>query len=83
METIKYKMQMIFVFTNYNLTRLKSNIEIIQLEKVRFIKVNESKLTQFSFLHYMCVAANASESFCTARLANIERLLLKHSNLSF
>ena len=37
---------------------------MIQLEEVRFINVNELKLTQvnlFSFFHFMCVAGNASE----------------------
>ena len=52
---------------------------------MRFMKVNELKLTQvelFSFFHFMCVAANASELFCMAHLANYERFLY-HSNLSF
>ena len=43
---------------------------------MRFIKVNDLKLTQvelFSFFHFMCVAANASELFYMARLENIER----------
>ena len=56
-----------------------------QLEKVRFIKVNELKLTQaelFSFFHFMRVAANASELFCMAYSANIKRVLY-HSNLLF
>ena len=55
-------------------TRLK-NFKITQFEKVCFIKVNELKLTQvelFSFFHFMCAAANASELFCMAHLANIE-----------
>ena len=41
-----------------------------------FIKVNELKLTQtelFQFFHFMSVSANASELFCMAYLANIER----------
>ena len=52
---------------------------------MRFIKVNELKLTQvelFSFFHFMCAAANASELFCMAHLANNKRFLY-HSNLSF
>ena len=56
-----------------------------QLEKVSFIKVNELKLTQvelFSFFYFMYAAANASELFCIAHLANNE-LFLYHSNLSF
>ena len=55
------------------------------LEKVRFIKVHALKLTQvqlFSFFHFMFVAANASELFCMAHLANIQRFL-NHSDLSF
>ena len=51
---------------------------------MRFIKVNELKLTQvelFSFFYYMCVAATASELFCMVYLANIKRFLY-HSNLS-
>ena len=53
--------------------------------KVRFIKMNELKLTEvelFLFFHFMCIAANASELFCMAHLANIEGFLC-HSNLSF
>ena len=41
---------------------------------MRFIKVNELKLTQvklFSFFHLMCAAANTSELFCMAYLENI------------
>ena len=63
-----------------NLTRLKNKIENNTLEKVRFNKLNKLKLTQvglFSFFHFMCVAANASELFCMTCLANIERFL-KH-----
>ena len=54
-----------------------------ELEKVRFIKVNEIKLTQtelFSFFHFIC--ANATELFCMAHLANNERFLY-HCKLSF
>ena len=43
---------------------------------MRFIKVNELKLTQvelFSFFYFMCAAPNASELFCMANLANIAR----------
>ena len=50
-----------------------------QLEKLYFIKVDELKLTQvelFKFFHFMCVAANESELFCVAHLANIERFFL-------
>ena len=56
-----------------------------QFEKAGVIKVNELKLSQiklFYFLHFMCVAANASELFCIAHLADIERFLC-HSNLPF
>ena len=45
---------------------------------MRFIKLDEFKLTQvelFQFLHFMFVAVNASELFCMACLANIERFL--------
>ena len=65
-------------------TCLKKRLNIALLEKVRFIKVNELKLTQvelFSFFHFMCVVANASELFCMAHSASIERFLY-HSNLS-
>ena len=40
------------------------------------MKVSELILTQvelFSFFHFMCAAANASELFSTAHLANSER----------
>ena len=60
-------------------------MEKTQLEKVRFIKMNELKLTQaelFLFFPFMCAAANASELFCMIHLANNE-LFLYHSNLSF
>ena len=62
----------------------KQRLKITQLEKVmHFIKVNEVKLTRvilaFSF---MFVAANASELFRMAYLANNERFLC-HINLSF
>ena len=63
----------------------KQRLKITELEKVRFIKVNELKLTQvelFQFFRFMSVAANASELLCMAYLANIERFLY-HSNLSF
>ena len=49
-----------------------------QFENERFIKMNELKLTQvdfFSFFHFICVAANASELSCIDHLANIERFL--------
>ena len=44
----------------------KTKFKIAQLEKVRFIKMNELELTQvelFSFFHIMCAAANASALF--------------------
>ena len=56
----------------------KTILRITHLEKVRFIKVNELKRTQvelFSFYHFMCAAANASEMFCVTHLANDERFL--------
>ena len=50
---------------------------------MRFIKVDELKLTQVELFHFffifMHVAANASGLFCTAYLANTERFLY-HSN---
>ena len=49
------------------------------------MKVNELKLTQvelFEFFPFMCVVANASDLFCMAHLARIERFLC-HPNLSF
>ena len=52
---------------------------------MRFIKVNELKLTEvelFSIFHFMCMAANASELFCMAHLSDTERFLY-HSNLPF
>ena len=63
----------------------KQRLKITQLEKVRLTKVNELKLIQvelFSFFHFVCVAVEASELFCLAYLANMERFLY-HSNLSF
>ena len=61
----------------------KQRLKITQHEKVRFIKVNELKLTQvelFQFFHFTGVAANASELFCMAHLANNERFLYHSSN---
>ena len=52
---------------NHFSSLLKWKIEMPQLEKVRFIKANDLKLTQvgsFSFFHFWCVAANVSELFC-------------------
>ena len=63
----------------------KTTLKIAQLEKLRFINANEMKLTQvelFLFFYFMYGAANASELFCIAHLANIERFLC-HSSLSF
>ena len=53
----------------------KQGLKITQLEKVKFIKVNELKSTQlelFYLFRLMSVAANAFELFCMAHLANIE-----------
>ena len=50
-------------------------MKLTLFEKVRFIKVNELKLTQvelFSFFHLKCAAANVPEMFCLAYLANNE-----------
>ena len=74
-----------FYFLCYNDTLKNKRLKISQLEKVLFIKMNELKLIQvalFSFFHFMCAAANASELFCMDPLANNERFLY-HSNLSF
>ena len=63
----------------------KTRLKLTQFEKMRFINVNELKLTQvelFSFFHFMCVVANASESFCMVHLANDESFS-HYSNLSF
>ena len=51
---------------------------------MRFIRVNELKLTQvklFSFFHFMRAAANASELFYVAHLGNIEWVLLQRESL--
>ena len=56
-------------------TLKKQRLKIPQLEKARFNKVNELKLTAvelFYFFHFMGAAANACELFCMAYLANIE-----------
>ena len=54
-----------------------------QLMKLHFMKVNELKLTRVILvLHFMCIAANASELLCMAHSVNIERFLY-HFNLSF
>ena len=77
MITLRYD-----VFILY-LARLKTRLKITELEKVHFIKANKLKLRQGElFLVFsICVSANASELFCMAHLANIERFLY-HSNLS-
>ena len=59
---------------------------ITQLEKLDFINGNELKLTQvelFQFFRFMCVAANASELFCMAHLANIEYFFTPTRELEF
>ena len=64
---------------------LKKTLKITQHENVCFKKMNELKFIQvelFSYFHFMCVAANASELLCMAHLANIEHFLF-YSNLSF
>ena len=49
-------------------TRLKKKrLKMTQVEKERFIKMNESKLTRvelFPFFHFNSVAANVFELFC-------------------
>ena len=39
-------------------------------------KLNLIQAELFQFLHYKCTAANASELFCMAHLANNERLFI-------
>ena len=54
-------------------------MKITELEKVRFIKVDEIKLTQvelFQFFHFICATAKAFELFCMAYLENIERFFM-------
>ena len=86
-RTAQEQLQLI-VTTKLHLSRsirLKNKIEITRHEKVRFIKVNELKLTQvelFSFFRFMCVAAKAFEVFYMTHLANTERFLY-YSKLSF
>ena len=62
--------------TRYIIYTLKNQrLKLTQLEKARFIKMIELKLTEvelFYFFHFMCVATNASELFCMAHLAKIE-----------
>ena len=65
-------------------TLKKQRSEITQLEKMRFIKLNELKLTLaelFPLFYFMCVAANASELLCLAHLTKNERFLY-HCNIS-
>ena len=60
-------------------------MKITQLEKGRFIKVNELKLTQvelFSVFHFKCVATNVSELLCIVHSSKNEGFL-HHSNPSF
>ena len=66
-------------------TLKKQDWKITKLLKVSFAKMNELKLCQvelFSFFQFMFASANASELFCMAYLADIERFLY-HSNFSF
>ena len=66
-------------------TLKKQRLKITELEKVRFIKVNELKLIQielFSFFLLMCAASNKSQLFCLPYLVNIKRFLY-YSNLLF
>ena len=70
---------------SYTYTHKKQRLKLTQIEKVRFIKVNEVKSTQFelfSFLPFMYAVANASELFCIANFVNIEPFLY-HSNVLF
>ena len=70
-----------FVWFTLKKIRLKET----QIEKMHFMKVNLLKLSQvelFLVFHFACAAANASELFCMAHLANKERFLY-HSIISF
>ena len=61
-----------------NMQALKGRLKITQLEKLHFIIVNESKLTQgelFYFFHFMRVAPNATKWFYMAHLSNNEQFL--------
>ena len=76
-DVLKYDWKSLWSITR---TRLKKVVESKSVweEKARFIQVYELKWIQvelFSFLHFMCTAANASESFCIGHLANIENFL--------
>ena len=56
----------IFVYDLLRNTLKKTRVKTLQLEKMRFVKVNELKLTQveiFSFFHFKCAAANVAELF--------------------
>ena len=53
----------------------KTWFEATQLEKARFIKMNELKITQVEllwFFHFNCVVANVSELFCMTHSPNNE-----------
>ena len=59
---LKKEMFLTVIYTLKN-----QRLKVTQFDKARFIKVNELKLSQielFSFFHFMCAAANASELFC-------------------
>ena len=69
----------------YDNTRLKNEIENNSTWEGVFYQSQSVKIIQaelFSFFHFVCAAANSSELFCMAHLANNERFLY-HSNLSF
>ena len=70
----------------YEFAHLKNKIENYStsegaLYQSEWVKINSSWIF-FIFFLFMCVAANASELFCMARLANIKSFLY-YSNLSF
>ena len=74
-----------FCIDDCSYTLKKQRSKISQLEKVRFIKVNQLNLTHvelFSFFHFRCVDADATKLFCMTYLPNIKRFLC-HSNLPF
>ena len=81
----KIKKHMCLFSINLLVTRLKYKIEKNTTWEGAFYQSEWVKIKSswvILFFHFMRVAANASELFCMAHLANIERFLC-HSNLSF
>ena len=64
---------------------LKTRLKVTQFKKVRFIKVNELKLTPvelFLLFNFMCVAIHASKLFHVDYSVKNE-LFLHYYNISF